>query len=515
MRHTVSVLLLAGALALSACGSQASAPATPESWTPPATATPAPTAMATPTRPAVPTYTVQRGTIEQRAELRGRVVGAGERELAFAVDGIVQNVYVTPDANVTRGQVLAELAPGELADRLARAQRQYDEAQQRMERAMGDLRFPLRRAEIDLESARAVLAQLLAPPDPARVTAARAAVVQAEAARDRARNDASAIKNRAELELKAAQERLSQAQAEFTAATQAVERDRNDNGAQERLARARDALRAAEADVARLQIDVDTARGNEIAAVQAAEAQLALAQLALDDLLKGPGPSAIAEARRAVARAELAVDESRNRIQVDPEISRLVTEAKQSVDEVQRQIDALKLIAGFDGRVAAVNVAPGSVIRTGEPAIIVTDPTVDPSLMQVLVPGGSAPALVAGQPVAITFARYPGATYNGIIAKTPADQQSASLALSGYHITFEPSDLKLESGDSAVVSVVLARREDALWLPPKAIRADSRSYVIIQRGDQPQRIDIETGLANENQVEIVSGLNEGDVVIGQ
>jgi multidrug efflux pump subunit AcrA (membrane-fusion protein) len=54
-----------------------------------------------------------------------------------------------------------------------------------------------------------------------------------------------------------------------------------------------------------------------------------------------------------------------------------------------------------------------------------------------------------------------------------------------------------------------------LWLPPKAIRADSRSYVLVQRGDRPERVDIETGLTTQDRVEIVSGLNEGDVVIGQ
>jgi hypothetical protein len=147
--------------------------------------------------------------------------------------------------------------------------------------------------------------------------------------------------------------------------------------------------------------------------------------------------------------------------------------------------------------------------------MIVLDPVVDANAKEVLVQSSSATPLVAGQPVSIEFARYPGVAYEGTIDRTPADLQSASPGLSGYHISYEPADLKLESGDAAVVTAILARREGVLWLPPKAIRADSRSFVLVQRGDRPERVDIETGLSTTERVEIVSGLNEGDVVIWQ
>ncbi|MDW8214639.1 MAG: biotin/lipoyl-binding protein [Roseiflexaceae bacterium] len=513
MRKIIAGITLIGSIILSACGSVASSPSTPEVWTPPpATATPAPTAIPTPTRPALTTYTVQRGTVERSVELQGRVAAVSERELSFAVDGVVKAVYVTPNAEITKGQVLAELDAGELNDRLIQAQRQYAQVQQQVERALGEKYFPLRRAEIDLEVARATLAQLLTPPDPARITVARAAVQQAEAARDRARNDASAVKTRAELALQQAQKRLIAAQAEFSAASHAAEQDKTDNRAQERLARAGDALRAAEEEVARLQIEYDTARNNEIAAVQAAEAQVAIAQAALDELLRGPDPLRVAEARRNVALAELAVEQARSAIQVDPSLERAIEEAKKGVEDIQRQIEALKLVAGFDGQILAVNIAPGAVVRTGEPAFVALDSSVAANALEVLVTSRSAP-LAVGQPVSITFARYPGATYQGRVTGIPGSGSNG--AVSSYRIAYEPADLKLVSGDTAVVTAVMARRENVLWLPPKAIRADSRSYVLVQRGDRPERVDIETGLITPDRVEIISGLREGDIVIGQ
>jgi HlyD family secretion protein len=427
MRKIIAGIALIGSIVLAACGPLESAPATPETWTPPPTVTPVPTAIPTPTRPALTTYTVQRGTVERSVELQGRVAAVGERELSFAVDGVVKAVYVTPDTEIARGQVLAELEAGELEDRLAQAKQQYTLAQQQLDRALGEMRFPLRRAEIDLEVARTALAQLLAPPDATKIAAARAALQQAEAARDRARNDASAVKTRAELALQQAQKRLIAAQAEFSAALYAAEQDKTNNSAQERLARAGDALRAAEEEVARLQIEYDTARNNEIAAVQAAEAQVMLAQTALDELLKGPDPLKVAEARRAVAVAELAVEQARSNIRVDPQLERAVEEAKQGVDDIRRQIEALKLVAGFDGRILAVNVAPGSVVRAGEPAFIALDPSVASDALEVLVTSSSAP-LVAGQPVSISFARYPGVTYQGTVTGIPGSSSNGAAA---------------------------------------------------------------------------------------
>ena len=138
MRKIIVGLALIGSIVLAACGPLASAPATPETWTPPATSTPVPTAIPTPTRPALTTYTVQRGTIERSVELQGRVAAVGERELFFAVDGVVKAVYVTPDTEIARGQVLAELEAGELEDRLAQAKQQHTGATATRPRARRD-----------------------------------------------------------------------------------------------------------------------------------------------------------------------------------------------------------------------------------------------------------------------------------------------------------------------------------------------------------------------------------------
>jgi multidrug efflux pump subunit AcrA (membrane-fusion protein) len=74
---------------------------------------------------------------------------------------------------------------------------------------------------------------------------------------------------------------------------------------------------------------------------------------------------------------------------------------------------------------------------------------------------------------------------------------------------------ELEPGNRVSMVAQLAVNEDVLWLPPAAIREfNGRSFVVVQDGLVQKRIDVSTGLRNKDRVEIESGVEEGQVVIG-
>jgi hypothetical protein len=78
-----------------------------------------------------------------------------------------------------------------------------------------------------------------------------------------------------------------------------------------------------------------------------------------------------------------------------------------------------------------------------------------------------------------------------------------------------PSASTYQTGDKVTVTIQLASKEGVLWLPPDAIRsAGGRTFVIINSENGPERVDIEIGLQTRERVEIVSGLAEGQVVVG-
>jgi len=65
------------------------------------------------------------------------------------------------------------------------------------------------------------------------------------------------------------------------------------------------------------------------------------------------------------------------------------------------------------------------------------------------------------------------------------------------------------------VAMPLQIRENVLFLSPTPIREfQGQPFVLLETPDGPRRTFIEIGLETDTQVEIISGLNEGDVVLG-
>jgi multidrug efflux pump subunit AcrA (membrane-fusion protein) len=71
-------------------------------------------------------------------------------------------------------------------------------------------------------------------------------------------------------------------------------------------------------------------------------------------------------------------------------------------------------------------------------------------------------------------------------------------------------------GRSVNLTLVLGRKEDALLLPPAAIREyRGLHFVIVQDGDLRRRVEVnEIGLKGEEKWEVVGDLTEGDQVLG-
>jgi hypothetical protein len=84
---------------------------------------------------------------------------------------------------------------------------------------------------------------------------------------------------------------------------------------------------------------------------------------------------------------------------------------------------------------------------------------------------------------------------------------------------FKVEDTKgqeLTPGTVTKIRIVLEHKDDVLWLPPEAIRSfEGRRFVVIRRGDREQRASVQIGIETEERVEILEGVEEGDIIVGQ
>ena len=68
---------------------------------------------------------------------------------------------------------------------------------------------------------------------------------------------------------------------------------------------------------------------------------------------------------------------------------------------------------------------------------------------------------------------------------------------------------------TAECSIILAQKKDVLIVPITAVKTDHRtgkSYAMVLRKGGPQKVDVELGLRDQTNVEVISGLTERDVL---
>jgi hypothetical protein len=128
--------------------------------------------------------------------------------------------------------------------------------------------------------------------------------------------------------------------------------------------------------------------------------------------------------------------------------------------------------------------------------------------------------LTEGQEAVVALNVNPERTWNGTIRRLPypygtgGSGESPAGVDNSTRISLEGDVGGLKLGDLVRVTVVLEEKEDVLWLPPGAIRTfEGREFVIIQDGGRQRRVDIDLGIEAQAQVEILMGLEEGQVVV--
>jgi RND family efflux transporter MFP subunit len=245
--------------------------------------------------------------------------------------------------------------------------------------------------------------------------------------------------------------------------------------------------------------------------IRRAQIDLEIAQLTLEQL-KSQGRSAneIKIQELQVELAQMKLDEVLQSLGIDPNSPVL--------DELDAQVAQAQAFAPADGTIIAA-VDAGRNVNPSTPAFVLGDPD-KLEVVANLDPGKGdteVREMFEGMPVTMTLDAKADAKLTGTIRQLPSPYGTGASDEGAIHVVLDspPSTSTYQTGDNVTVTVLLASKENVLWLPPDAIRsAGGRTFVIINSESGPQRVDIELGLQTRDRVEIVSGLEEGQVVVG-
>jgi HlyD family secretion protein len=197
--------------------------------------------------------------------------------------------------------------------------------------------------------------------------------------------------------------------------------------------------------------------------------------------------------------------------------STAVTAAELNFQAAQDMLEDATITAPDSGVVAAVNVKEGDVLTAANLAVPAFQ-VIDPSNLEMtgLIDEIDVADIMLGQAARITLDALPDIEVEGVVTFiSDAALIQAGVVLYRTTISLISPDPRVKDGMSATADIIIDTRPDVLVLPNTAVFADesgqSVAYLVGSDGTPAAR-QITTGLRSGRLVEIVSGLQDGDVV---
>ena len=211
-----------------------------------------------------------------------------------------------------------------------------------------------------------------------------------------------------------------------------------------------------------------------------------------------------------------------------------IKQAEIEVNTAETNVGYTKITAPMDGTVISVPVSEGQTVNANQ-----TTPTIvtiaDLSKMKIKpeISEGDITKVKAGQEVSFTILSDSQTVYHSVIDSvdpantTTSDSSSTSSSMSSSgssttsaiyyyaNVLIDNPDRTLRIGMTTENNIKIANAKDVLLVSNMAIqKRDGKSFVnVLNDKNQPEQREVKTGVQNDFQTEIKSGLNEGEKVI--
>ena len=211
-----------------------------------------------------------------------------------------------------------------------------------------------------------------------------------------------------------------------------------------------------------------------------------------------------------------------------------IKQAEIEVNTAETNVGYTKITAPMDGTVISVPVSEGQTVNANQ-----TTPTIvtiaDLSKMKIKpeISEGDITKVKAGQEVSFTILSDSQTVYHSVIdsvdpantttsdssstsSSTSSSSSSTTSAIYYYaNVLIDNPDRTLRIGMTTENNIKIANAKDVLLVSNMAIqKRDGKSFVnVLNDKNQSEQREVETGVQNDFQTEIKSGLNEGEKVI--
>lgn len=192
-------------------------------------------------------------------------------------------------------------------------------------------------------------------------------------------------------------------------------------------------------------------------------------------------------------------------------------QAKSSLELSRNNLDKCNMYAPVDGIVGRRNIEPGqsAIGASLSPIELVQIETV---FVKVSVPENEISKIVKGQKVTFSVSALDGKDFEGVVTNVSpvADVISRTYTVK---ITVKNSGYELKPGMVCDVMLNIQREAVSLTVPYKAVSKDSEGelfvFVVSSESKRVKKQIISVGNYHESEIEVLSGLTAGQIVVSE
>ncbi len=275
----------------------------------------------------------------------------------------------------------------------------------------------------------------------------------------------------------------------------------------------------ADAQVAQAQVSLDAAKaGQTLAQKNLAQAEDRFATLKANppsqNMAIAQAPGAGIPSADATLQLEGSVEQLQGSVQ---QAGSAVKQAQAALNMAQAQRDQLTYKAGFAGTVLEVNAQEGNPAPLQSPLLVVAD--LKSLYVQATLNEADAGKVKSGQKVFVS-SKSLSLDVGGQV-QTVAPEAVARPSLQGnaaptvdVTLSLDQVPEALKPGYSVNVKVLVASKSGVLAVPQEVLfQEGERNFVYTEAGGKIRKAEVKTGIADDVNQEITSGLKTGDQVV--
>lgn len=191
--------------------------------------------------------------------------------------------------------------------------------------------------------------------------------------------------------------------------------------------------------------------------------------------------------------------------------------AKSNYDNFSSQLDYYVITAPIDGMVVGKPTPAGQTVAQGisTPQVIMNIADLSKMQIKVMVDETDIGKVKPGQTVSFTVDAYTDKTFTGKVTSISRSATTTSNVVY-YPVYVDVDDTAglLFPTMTARVTIQVGISQNALVVPLAAVKEDKgQKYIQIMVNGQSQNVPVQVGLFDDEKIEILSGIHEGDAII--